>query len=155
MGRREGTWARFNTGWRICSRTWVGLTLIWFVISACPAALPVLPISYQHVQSKAEGGTPKIRVNSLEKYHNQMRSDPGHLTQYPIPNATPNQREIETHPICNRGSVAGTMRPQWNLITSKWNLFQRAPCTTPPPAGGSPCSQSPTTPRRTRTMPNR
>ena len=62
-----------NTGWPISWQTWTGLTLIWDVPPSCPAAQPVLPISHQPRQSKAEGGTAKIKVNPT-----QIRQEMGH-----------------------------------------------------------------------------
>ena len=39
------------------------MILIWDVPACCPTAQAVLPISHQHRQNKAEGGTTKIKVN--------------------------------------------------------------------------------------------
>ena len=45
---------------------WVRLTLIWMFHSACPSALPSLPISHQPKQNWTDGGTAKIEVNPTQ-----------------------------------------------------------------------------------------
>ena len=52
-----------RTGWGWWSGSWVVFTVILEVPPSCPAAQPVLPISHQPKQYKAEGGIDKIKIN--------------------------------------------------------------------------------------------
>ena len=45
---------------------WVGMILICYVPPSCPAARPVLPISYQPKQNQADSGTAKIKFNPAQ-----------------------------------------------------------------------------------------
>ena len=53
----------YCTGWFICPKTWVGLTLIWVYPHL---AQPLLPNSNQPRQNWADSGSPKIQVNPTQ-----------------------------------------------------------------------------------------
>ena len=73
-----GVW-HMSTGCPMCSRTWVGLTLICEFHPTCLAGQPLLPNSHQPRQNLADSGTPKIQVNPTQgdkQMGHPVQSDP-------------------------------------------------------------------------------
>ena len=57
----------------MCSRTWVGLTLILVFHPSCPVVKTLLPNSHQPRQNWADSGTLKIQVNPTQVHEHMGR----------------------------------------------------------------------------------